>query len=300
MPESVEHEPAPRVSVIIPVRNGGRTLGRQLEALTEQDATEAYEVIVGDNGSTDDTVAVARSFQDRLRLRIVSNSKPGASCVRNTGVAVASGSYILFCDSDDVVSPSWVRLLTERLETADAVGGGLVRMPAEEGATKADLERRARGRDVIAGVHPSHFFLPAAIGASFGVTREALDAVGPFDEDLQSGGTDVEMCWRLQLLGRSLVSEQAASVIYTERTGLRATYRQYVERGRSQTQLYRKFRDKGMPRQPWKTMVGNWVRLVAEAPRAGLRPEFRPSWVRALARCLGRVQGSIRYRVFYL
>ena len=59
----------PSVSVVVVMRNAAATIGEQLEALSRQDYAGPWEVVLADNGSTDDSVAVARQWEDRLPLR---------------------------------------------------------------------------------------------------------------------------------------------------------------------------------------------------------------------------------------
>ena len=77
------------ISVIVPVRNAAETLGNCLDALLSQDLNpESYEVIVVDNQSTDDSVAVAERYQG---VRVLSESRPSAYKARNCGLRAAAG-----------------------------------------------------------------------------------------------------------------------------------------------------------------------------------------------------------------
>ena len=88
----------PKVSVIIPVWNAMDTAPRAIASVFAQTYTD-YEVIVVDDGSTDDTPAMLARFGDRIRVIRQSNS--GASKARNTGVSASSGEYLAFLDDDD-------------------------------------------------------------------------------------------------------------------------------------------------------------------------------------------------------
>ncbi len=92
-------------SVIIPVRNGARTLGACLDGLSRQTVdTTRFEVIVVDDGSSDDTAAIARRFP----VRLVQIDGRGASAARNRGLRESSGGRILFLDADCVPGPGWI------------------------------------------------------------------------------------------------------------------------------------------------------------------------------------------------
>ena len=112
-----------RVSVVIPTRNRGALLAeaiRSVQALGGPDLE--LEVIVVDNGSTDDTEQVARS----LGTRYLRATKPGAAATRNVGICAATGDYIAFLDDDDVWLPGHLRpqlaLLDARPDLAACIG----------------------------------------------------------------------------------------------------------------------------------------------------------------------------------
>jgi glycosyltransferase involved in cell wall biosynthesis len=103
------------LSVVIPAYNEEKYIGACLEALTKQDAKEPFEVIVVDNASTDRTGDVARSFAERLSIRIIREEKKGRGAARAAGFAAAKGEIIFSTDSDTVVPPQWMSTLFSAL-----------------------------------------------------------------------------------------------------------------------------------------------------------------------------------------
>lgn len=97
----------PAVSVIVPAFNAGLTLNRCLRSLDQQTLCN-LEIILVDDGSTDDTLACARAFAQNCvhEFRVVSQNNAGPSAARNHGLRIARGSYIAFADADDEVDPS--------------------------------------------------------------------------------------------------------------------------------------------------------------------------------------------------
>jgi len=96
----------PLISVVIPVFNRGWQLRRALDSLKNQTFSR-FEVIVCDDGSTDDSVAIAREFEADLNLRIVQMPNSGGPALpRNRGVEMAKGEWIAYLDSDDWWDPS--------------------------------------------------------------------------------------------------------------------------------------------------------------------------------------------------
>ena len=112
---------------MIPVLNEAALLPDQLAALAQQTYRDRWEVLVCDNGSTDDTREVAMEWQQRLpQLRLIDASeRKGLNHARNVGVEHASGDFIVFCDGDDVVSPGWLEALAWAAPRADVVAGAL-------------------------------------------------------------------------------------------------------------------------------------------------------------------------------
>src|ERR1700722_15140866 len=94
---------ASRVSVIIPVYNGARTVPRALASVFAQTFTN-YEVVAVNDGSTDDTATVLAGYGDRIR--VVSQPNRGLSAARNAGVRASTGEYIAFLDDDDEWMPA--------------------------------------------------------------------------------------------------------------------------------------------------------------------------------------------------
>jgi glycosyltransferase involved in cell wall biosynthesis len=89
-----------RISVVIPVYNGAAYLGATLQSVMDQ-SEPPCEVIVVDDGSTDDTAAIARSFG----VTLISQENRGIAAARNAGTRAATGEYIAYLDGDDLWSP---------------------------------------------------------------------------------------------------------------------------------------------------------------------------------------------------
>ena len=95
----------PTVSVIMPTYNAGVRIGVAIGSVLTQTHPD-IELIVIDDGSTDDTVTIARGFGDRVTILQQENAGPNAA--RNTGLRHASGDVIALCDSDDVLLPNYL------------------------------------------------------------------------------------------------------------------------------------------------------------------------------------------------
>lgn len=129
-------ERAPLASVVICTRNRAHSLLRTLESLVLAAArtNDPWELIVVDNGSSDDTVAMIETFAGRLPVRAVSQPVPGLSNARNAAVAAARGEFILWTDDDVQVDEHWLMAWFRAFRTRpnDIVFGGRTEPRFEE------------------------------------------------------------------------------------------------------------------------------------------------------------------------
>jgi FkbM family methyltransferase len=221
-------------SVIIPAHDAADTLGRQLEALWAQARSGPFEVLVVANRCTDETATVAESFGDRLNLRVIAADElASAAYARNVGAQEASGPYLLFCDADDQVDPTWVAGMVEPMQQgrADLVGGRI--RVDREGLPDWIYRWRYAGLDGRC-IHGGS--LPFVMGASLAVRREAFGDVGGFDVRFAGAGAEeVDLCWRLLRAGYRLAEAPNATVLYEPRRDARRASSQargYVRGGR--------------------------------------------------------------------
>lgn len=161
----------PRVSVVIPTFNREILLQRALRSVMKQDMSE-FEIVIVDDGSTDATRHIVNSFAAiDSRLRYVFQANQGLAMARNTGIAIASGDYVTFLDSDDEYKSPHLRLRAELLDL------------------RKDIQMLHGGIEVVNGdwmvpdyYHPGREvdLRKCAVGATFFIRRHALEIVGPF------------------------------------------------------------------------------------------------------------------------
>jgi glycosyltransferase involved in cell wall biosynthesis len=176
---------APLVSVIVPTYNRAGLIGPSVASLLAQTGV-AFEVVVVDDGSTDDTRAVLARIEDP-RLRVIAIAHGGVAAARNAGVAASRGHYVAFHDSDDEALPGRlerpVAVLSERPELGLVIMNGRFLPPddadgPEEPWIKPAVTKTLVGRTIgVAEVF--RWNLGQLQGMCF--TRHALDMVGPFD-----------------------------------------------------------------------------------------------------------------------
>jgi cellulose synthase/poly-beta-1,6-N-acetylglucosamine synthase-like glycosyltransferase len=169
-----------RVSAIIPTYNYGRYLSRAIESvLVQQYPIE--EIIVVDDGSTDNTRAVVESFGERIRY--IHQSNQGISAARNNGIGIAKGDWIAFLDADDWWMPEKIRLQMEvavREPEAALIYTGAWRITP-------DGSRELLAATAVRQLWPTLRYCNCVSGGSSAIVRrDALVAEGGFDENLRA------------------------------------------------------------------------------------------------------------------
>lgn len=286
----------PIVSVIIPAYNADQSLGNQLEALHNQNFEGEWEAIVVDNGSTDNTVIVVKKYQQVMpNLRLVQASeRRNRSYARNQGVKAAQGNLLLFCDADDVVSDNWITAMTDALQEHT-----LVICPAETRLLRQSAQNKTYlNRTSLKDIYLN--FLPVAMGCNSGVKREAFEATGGFSENFPRN-QDVDLSWRLQLMGHEIYLTQETLIYYRPRNTYKGIMMQGLEVGMAQVNLYRSFAAHGMPKSSPREAMAEYQQLIRELRTIHRKNRLkREQWIQKISTRLGRILGCFRYRRFYI
>ena len=191
----------PLISVILPVYNMGRYVAEAVASIQAQ-RYEPLEILLIDDGSTDDTPKVAARFGDAIRY--IRKPNGGAASARNTGLQEARGEIIATLDADDQWPENKLALQVPRLLAADEpdVVSGRIRYVELPGALMLDY--RFEGPDQTV----AHIHLGAAL-----YRRRAFDQVGGFDESLRVGD-DQDWFLRARELGLKVVVMHEVTLLY--------------------------------------------------------------------------------------
>jgi len=164
----------PAVGVVMPVRNGARTLAAAIASVLGQ-SPPPNDVVVVDGGSDDGSGAIALSFAG---VRLIAQEGRGLGAARNQGIAAVAGDLVAFCDADDRWTDGSLALRAARLAAEPACGAviGHLRRTVTEGETPTPQQASRLGQ-----VEPG--YTPGALL----VRREVLRSAGPFDEALTLG-----------------------------------------------------------------------------------------------------------------
>ncbi len=206
----------PLVSVIIPAYNAQQFITGCLERLMKQTYTGKWEIIVADNGSTDNTPAMLAEFD----CQVVSVAKRGAGAARNAAFRLATGSIILFVDADCLAEPDLIAShvtahlrLQEKASSAKIVGGSICGINNNYWSLCDDFCSWARFHanlppDMRNGHCPT---------ANMSVQRDIFELIGGFDEDLLFG-EDFAFCGFARKRGIRIWFEPRARVNHINRT----------------------------------------------------------------------------------
>ena len=196
----------PLISVAIPVRNGRLTIGDCLEAAFASDFDD-YEVVVCDDGSTDETVSIIERFP---QAKLIRQQHGGAAAARNAGAAAATGEILFFIDADCLLQPDAVRNAARSMDGVDplTVVGGTYTLEAPG--------ENFFGQFQSAFIHHSetkYVGAPDYIASHALVMRnETFRATGGFPERFMPIIEDVEYAHRLRRTGHNLVMDPSILV----------------------------------------------------------------------------------------
>jgi glycosyltransferase involved in cell wall biosynthesis len=127
-----------KISVIIPAYNAGKHIKRALDSVLGQSLSD-IEVIVVNDGSTDDTAEIVAGYPDP-RVKLVSQENGGTMAARKTGIGNFSGDYVLFCDADDLLKPDALQnLYSAAMENGADIVKGKVRILLEDGSDTGEI-----------------------------------------------------------------------------------------------------------------------------------------------------------------
>jgi len=205
----------PRVSVIVPAYNAAGHLRVALDSVYEQ-SFDDWEIVVVDDGSSDDTAAVARSYDERTRVASHPTNR-GLAATRNTAISLAYGELLAFLDSDDAWRPDYLRRLIGRYDAEEATrpGVGIVCCDAQLYSDDGPLNETYGARfgrpredvDLASLLRANPIFVSAL------VPRRVVAEVGGFDASLRSV-EDLDLWLRIIEAGYRVVYDPTPLAIY--------------------------------------------------------------------------------------
>lgn len=217
----------PTVSIVIGVYNGADKIGKCLQSMLDQTyPKDAYDVIVVENGSTDNTIEVVKQYP----VRLYQSEVRGLARARNLGIAQSSAEIIVTTDADCYADPNWLAELTLPYQDPQVggVGGAIL---AYKSGERNNIEQFSEDYSPLVNFQSGdNEFLPRLCGAHASYRREDILHIGGYTPWMITG-EDVDIAWRIQLqTGKKLVYAPKAVIYHhhrSTRAGLARQYRQY-------------------------------------------------------------------------
>lgn len=246
-PHNLSGTAVPEITFVIPVRNAAASLGPCLASIAGACVAARCEVVVVDNGSTDESADIARTAGARV-LHL-----PGlrVGALRNAGARAASGRVLAFVDADHEIAPDWVTACTEALREPSVGAAGF----ACDAPTPSTWVQRMYD---LLRAHPNARVDVRWLGAgNMAVRREVFEHVGGFDGRLEAC-EDVALCEALAAAGFRLRAEpRMRSIHHGDPPTLRALFRGELWRGRDNLRV--------SLQGSWRSKIGGLVPLATLA-----------------------------------
>ncbi len=254
-------------SVIVPVYNRSEEVDELLSSLTMQTLAD-FEVIVVEDGSDAPCGDVCGKYSDKLRLKYFQKENSGPGLSRNFGAERASGAFLLFLDSDVMLSPDYIETVSNELrrEYADAFGGpdtahpsfSLIQKSISYAMTSFFTTGGIRG-----GKKKMDKFYPRSF--NMGISQAVFRELGGFSS--MRFGEDIDLSIRIFKAGYKCRLFPQAWVWHKRRTDFRKFFRQVFNSGIARINLYRKYPDSLKPVHllPSVFTVGTTALVVAAA-----------------------------------
>jgi glycosyltransferase involved in cell wall biosynthesis len=231
----------PEISAIVPTRNRSDVLSMILGAFRTQSlARSRFEVIVVDDGSTDDTQEVVKKFND-LPLHVFRQGHAGIAAAKNLGIFASRSPILLFLDDDCVADQGLLsaHLITHQRYPAPSVAvlgytdlaNEIASDPLMHHVTQVGCQLFAYGRMIPGMMLDYTYFWRSSCKRSFLVEH------GIFNPNFTFGGEDLELGWRLKCAGLMVVYEPAAKSTMIRKL----TFRDFCNRQRRQGHAQRRF-----------------------------------------------------------
>ncbi|MFH1279701.1 MAG: glycosyltransferase [Candidatus Eisenbacteria bacterium] len=223
----------PLVSVVIPAWNAGRSIaGGVAAALGQEGVGGSIEVIVVDDGSTDETGEAAGG----AGARVVRQENGGPAAARNRGWREAAGEWVFFTDSDCVPRPDWVaRLLPALREKNVGAAGGTYDAANPDSFLAACVQEEIALR---------HLRMPREVrflgSFNLAVPRRVLEETGGFDEEYRrASGEDNDLSYRIRKRGYRLIFDREARVAHRHPEKIGRYLKEQTRHGYWRMKLYR-------------------------------------------------------------
>lgn len=183
----------PKVSVILPVRNGELYLTKAIQSILNQSLSD-FELVIIDDSSIDASLRIAKRFRDQRIILLTNNTPIGVAESLNIGIKVAKGAFIARMDADDIARPNRLYVQLKFLENNPQVGvvGSWVEVIDEREKYKQILRTPVNDKDIMRYmIHTNPFIHPSVM-----LRKSLIDIYGGYDSKIE-GAEDYDLWVRL-------------------------------------------------------------------------------------------------------
>jgi cellulose synthase/poly-beta-1,6-N-acetylglucosamine synthase-like glycosyltransferase len=269
MPDTVTPSSLPFVSIVVPALNCAEDVEGFADSMRLQDyPADRFEVIVVDNGSSDDTFERVRA----AGMIALQRKEKGRARALNTGIEAARGEIILTTDLSCRAEPYWIRAVVETFAAhpeAGCVAGEIKLLRTTEGAV-IDFQERSNYMSPLLALNRTRLpFMPFADGANASFRKRVFDEIGGFEESFVKAA-DVEICYRMFVLtDYTLVFNRSALMWEPGEPSLRTLLHQRFRMGigwnlmrMKYPALYEAKKPALNPRQTWWRLQGSIAKAI--------------------------------------
>jgi biofilm PGA synthesis N-glycosyltransferase PgaC len=228
--------PEPLVSVIVPAYNEGKVVGNCVESILASEYPN-FEVILIDDGSSDDTLATMKVFEADERVQVISKPNGGKAAALNVGIDAARGEILFFVDADGIFTRSTIREMLNAFtsEKVGAVCGNDAPLNLDRIQTQLACIQTHVSTGFVRRALAMIDCLPIVSGNIGAFRRGVVEKTGPFLEGFI--GEDLELTWRVHKLGYRVNFAPKAMVLAEVPSSLKGLWKQRVRwtRGLLQT-----------------------------------------------------------------
>lgn len=230
----------PQISIIIPAYNSEDTIRQTLEAVIKQDLSCESEIIVVDDGSTDDTAEIVQALGEGGRIKYIHQENSGPAAARNRGVQEARGNIVFFTDADCIPHLDWIQKMmphffaSNRDETAVVAGSYGIANPG-------NLLARCIHKEILFRHHHLMPDFPKVFGSfNFGARKKIFNKVGGFNADYRhASGEDNDLSYKILAAGYKIYFEKDALVDHYHPERLFQYLREQYRHGFWRVKMYR-------------------------------------------------------------
>ena len=231
------NKPLPFISVLICTYNGSVTIRDTLEGVLNLQYPN-YEVIVINDGSTDNTELIVKKYP----VKLITTANRGLSSARNTGMYNAKGEILAYIDDDAYPDPHWLLYLAHAYAVSDHACIGGPNIAPEGNGFIATCVANAPGGPVQVLLNDE--IAEHVPGCNMSFRKDALLLINGFDPVYRNAGDDVDVCWRIQQSGRTIGFHPSAVVWHQRRNSLKAYWCQQKGYGKAEALLEIKWPEK--------------------------------------------------------